>query len=272
MLSAFVLWTTVLCIVLNHEIAVERLPALAPIIVPDGVVYQTTDYSCGPACLATIFRNYNIIASEREWADIAGTMVATGTQLPGLRRAGDSVGFESVELNPTWDQLSLIIHPAIIFESREYHLVTYWGKDENGNAIIRDPVLGKTSWGPAEYAMNTPGRPIMLVYYPGPIPTCEPSSPPVEVARFQNMLKATGHYRGAVSGRWTNSFSGAIKAFQDDMNIEQTGIIDAPTSIYLEGAWRISTRGPVGPLMGIDRADGAAIHAIPILTEVPDGR
>lgn len=272
LVGALAFWFMVLFLVLNHEFAVERLPDTPPVIVSDGVVYQSTDYSCGPACLATIFRQFNIIKSEREWADMAGTMISAGTHLPGLIRAGENISFEPVELNPTWEQLKLIGYPAIIFQSRVYHLVTFWGKNSDGNAIIRDPVLGRTVWGPAKFTDGTPGRPVMLVYYPGPVPQCVPDSQPIEIARFQNMLAATSYYSGPVSGKWNHRFSDAIRFFQDDMFLETTGMIDPATSIYLEGAWRITTRGPIEPLMAIDRMDIETIHTMPILTNLPAPR
>ena len=133
------LWAVFIGLILNHEYAITLLPGNPPTSAPDGIVYQSTDYSCGPACLATIFRYYNIIKSEREWAELSGTLITYGTTLPGLVRAGVSIGFEPVELHPTYEQLDLVNYPGIIFKSSAYHLVTFWGMDSDSRVSSAIP-------------------------------------------------------------------------------------------------------------------------------------
>jgi len=266
--AAICLWISTLSVILNHEIAVEWLPATAPRVAPDGVVYQSTDYSCGPASLATLFGHYNIVKSEREWAEVAGTNLSVGTRLSGLKNAAESMGFEPVALNPTFDQLDLICWPSILFQSKDYHLVTFWGKDREGCAIIRDPALGRTRWGPAEYAAFTPSRPDLLVFYPGRVPTCGPDSSSMEIGRIQNMLSALGYYKGKVDCAWTDRLATAVASFQSDMHLDPTGIVDAPTDIYLEGAWRLVTNGPIEPFMRIDCTNEPTHRPVAILTRL----
>ncbi len=272
LIGAVVFWAANIGLIINHQLAVERLPDTPPNIANDGVVYQTTDYSCGPACLATLFSQYNIIRSEREWAQLAGTNLALGTRLSGLQQAGDTFGFETVELNPSFTQLDLIMHPAIVFQSAEYHLTTFWGMDDAGMAIIRDPALGRISWGPADYIQNVIGNPKLLVFYPGTVPRCDPESAPVEIARFQNMLRSLGYFRGGITGRWSDRLANAIRSFQRSMDLEPTGVVDPATSIYLEGAWHVVVNGPVAPFMQIDRSDATASRTVPIMTRLNPGR
>jgi len=252
-IAAVALWIFNIVLIFNHELAVERLPGNPPTADPDGVVYQSTDYSCGPASLANLLSHYNIVRSERDCAALAGTNLAVGTRLSGLKRAGHALGFETVELNPSFGQLDYIAWPSIVFHSRLYHIVTFWGMNENGRAIVRDPAHGLTSWGPDEYEINTPYAPKVLVFYPGVISLCGPESSRITTGRFQNMLKTLGYYRGPLDGSWSSRLSGAIRSFQTEMGLSRSGIIDAPTSIYLEGRWRYETHGPPGPFMSIDR-------------------
>jgi hypothetical protein len=256
----------------NHQIAVRKLPDLPPSVAPDGVVYQSASYSCGPACLATLLRQYGIMKSEQEWAELAGTGVALGTHLTGLRRVGEALGFEPVILNPTFEQLNLIRHPGIIFESPFYHLVTFWGMDRDSIAIVRDPVLGRVTWGAEELQLYAPDHPILLVYYPGRVPRCDALSPAGEIARVQRMLARAGYYRGAVDGQWDNHLAKAVRDFQATMNLPHTGVVDPPTSIYLEGVWHLIVNGPCGPFMAVDRMDRSDQFAAPMLQQSGGGR
>ncbi len=255
----------------SHRVAIQALPDTAPTRLPDGVVYQSTNYSCGPACLAGLFRYYGFFKSEREMAQLAGTSVALGTQLAGLVHAGEIQGFEPLVLNPSYEQLDLICHPAIIFQSRVYHLVTFWGLDQDGNLIIRDPVLGPTRWEPLEFRRNTPWHPTLLVYYPGRVPRCNPDSSPREILAHQRMLQAIGHSPGRLNGEWSNRMTEAVRGFQSEMNLPRTGEIDASTGYYLENAWKLVTRGSSGPFMSIDRSDEPIRRQAPILRLLTDG-
>jgi len=265
------LWAVFIGLILNHEYAITLLPGNPPTSAPDGIVYQSTDYSCGPACLATIFRYYNIIKSEREWAELSGTLITYGTTLPGLVRAGVSIGFEPVELHPTYEQLDLVNYPGIIFKSSAYHLVTFWGMDSDSRVIVRDPAIGCQTWGPAEFSNNTMNEPRILIFHPGPVPRCDPDSSSREIGRVQDMLRTIGFFNGNVTGRWSDSLADAIRSFQRDMNVEVTGTVDPPTGIYLEGAWRLVSRGASPPLMQMDRSGETTERSIPILSHLlPD--
>ena len=255
-------WAAHIFLLYSHQIALEKLPNRPADIAPDGVVYQTTNYSCGPASLATIFGHYHILKSEREWADLAGTGIAHGTSLSGLKQAAWSLGFEPVVLNPSFEQLDLVRLPGILFESREYHLVTFWGMDSEGRMIVRDPILGKTTKGGDEYQLDTLFDPTLLVFYPGRVPICDRESSYREIFGFQNMLKGIGYYTGDTDGVWSARLRGAISRFQHDTNLPQTGVVDAATSLYIDGAWRLVNQGPAAPFLAIDRVpdSGSTSH------------
>ena len=59
----------------------------------------------------------------------------------------------------------------------------------------------------------------------------------VSVAEVQQVLTELGYYTGPIDGRFTQELSDAIAAFQTDLGIEPTGILDAATlrAIYAAG-------------------------------------
>ncbi len=59
----------------------------------------------------------------------------------------------------------------------------------------------------------------------------------VSVAEVQQVLTDLGYYSGPIDGRFTQELSDAIAAFQTDLGIEPTGILDAATlrAIYAAG-------------------------------------
>ena len=219
MATAFFITSIPLLLHFNHKLAIDGLPDTAPRNVPDGVVYQSTSYSCGPASLAGVLRYYGIIKSERELAELAGTGVASGTQLTGLVDAAQTFGFEALVLDPTYEQLDLIRHPSIIFQSKFYHLVTFWGLDQEGKLIIRDPALGPIRWEASQYRENAPTHPILLLLYPGRAPRCSETSAPIMIARFQNMLRDLGLYRGGRDAKWNDDLIDSVRSFQRSMSL-----------------------------------------------------
>lgn len=264
-------WCGHIVLMYNHSIALGKLPDTIPDDLQDGVVYQTTDFSCGPASLATLFRYYNIEMSEREWAELAGTGIANGTHIGGLRNAAIELGFDPIEINPKFDQLKLVRYPSIIFQSRLYHFVTFWGIDYSGKMIIRDPAAGRTSWSEEEYLLNTPNHPVMLVMYPGRIQTCDRNSRFYVIGQFQGMMKDLGTYSGAVDGTWNRGFERSIRNFQRDMGIDITGIINPETSLYIEGMWFNLTQGERGPIMAMDRPQASSVSTGTEITVTTDG-
>lgn len=62
---------------------------------------QSTQASCGPACLRNALLCHGIIRSEQELEQLAGTTAATGTSPEGLRKAIASITVEHPELQNT---------------------------------------------------------------------------------------------------------------------------------------------------------------------------
>lgn len=69
-----------------------------------GVVMQSTNYSCGPAALATVLNNLGINATEQELVILAGTD-ESGTTLYGLMQAAQAKGLNAVGMKLSVDEL-----------------------------------------------------------------------------------------------------------------------------------------------------------------------
>lgn len=128
------------------------IPYIKPIIRPtsisresgwsDNVCLQSTGATCGPSCLATIFKYYNINKTESEIAKKSYTC-ASGTEIWYLLRYAKSQGLKykcSIQ-----DNINFIKSPAIIGIKLGTigHFITFLGIN-NSNYIIGDPLDGKS--------------------------------------------------------------------------------------------------------------------------------
>jgi uncharacterized surface protein with fasciclin (FAS1) repeats len=57
-----------------------------------------------------------------------------------------------------------------------------------------------------------------------------------QIAALQGILTTTGHYGGPIDGRWSRELEDALKAFQTDLGIPATGVVDAATLRAFEAA------------------------------------
>jgi predicted double-glycine peptidase len=69
-----------------------------------GVVMQSTNYSCGPAALATVLNNLGINATEQELAILAGTD-ESGTTMYGLVQAAGAKGVNATGIRLSVNEL-----------------------------------------------------------------------------------------------------------------------------------------------------------------------
>ena len=56
-----------------------------------------------------------------------------------------------------------------------------------------------------------------------------------EIAALQGILTTTGHYSGPIDGRWSRELEDALKAFQTELGVPATGVVDAATLPRLRG-------------------------------------
>ena len=71
----------------------------------------------------------------------------------------------------------------------------------------------------------------------------------VSVAQLQEELTALGFYDGPIDGRYSAATIAAIRAFQADLGVPQTGLLDPATlrAIYARGQQSAAPVAPVGP-------------------------
>ena len=55
-------------------------------------------------------------------------------------------------------------------------------------------------------------------------------------AALQTVLTVTGHWTGPIDGEWTDALTAALQAFQTDLGVEATGVIDPATIAAAQGA------------------------------------
>jgi len=67
----------------------------------------------------------------------------------------------------------------------------------------------------------------------------------IEATSVQTVLKLAGYWPGAIDGEWTPELTDALKAFQQDLGVEPTGLVDAATLAALEEA--LATRASPSP-------------------------
>jgi hypothetical protein len=108
----------------------------------DNVCLQSTGATCGPSCLATIFRHYNLNKSESEIAK-ASYSCSTGTEIWYLLRYAKSQGLKyqcSIHEN-----IKSIKPPAIVGVNLGSigHFITYLEKKDS-IYIIGDPLDGQS--------------------------------------------------------------------------------------------------------------------------------
>jgi murein L,D-transpeptidase YcbB/YkuD len=60
----------------------------------------------------------------------------------------------------------------------------------------------------------------------------------IEATSVQTTLKLAGYWPGPIDGKWTPELTEALKQFQKDLGVKQTGVVDAATLAALEEALR----------------------------------
>ncbi|MEN4006209.1 MAG: C39 family peptidase [Methanobacteriaceae archaeon] len=110
-----------------------------PQIDTSGIVMQSTDYSCGPAALATVLQNMGFNSTEGELKVLAGTDTS-GTSMYGLARAAHAKGVSATGMRLSIDDLKRnhIVH-VVLNGTPHYSVV----REVSENSVrLADPSLG----------------------------------------------------------------------------------------------------------------------------------
>jgi predicted double-glycine peptidase len=89
---------------LNDSLDNYTVNVTVPQIDTSGIVMQSTDYSCGPAALATVLQNMGINTTEEKLMILAGTD-GNGTSMYGLARAAQAKGVSATGMRLSVDDL-----------------------------------------------------------------------------------------------------------------------------------------------------------------------
>jgi membrane fusion protein, multidrug efflux system len=87
-------------------------------------------------------------------------------------------------------------------------------------------------------------EPVVLLY--GKLPLYRPLSPGVEgkdVKQFETNLKALGYGGFTVDGEYTWDTAEAVEEWQEDLGVDETGVVDGGLVAYAPGAVRIAGHG-----------------------------
>lgn len=117
----------------------------------DKVIKQHDMRDCGAACLASISAHYNVgipISRIRQYA----CTDREGTNVLGLIRGAERIGFEAKGVKGTADSLSLLPYPAIAHIVRHtddnkelHHFVVLYAQKKNKIQVM-DPGFGSMEW------------------------------------------------------------------------------------------------------------------------------
>ena len=184
----------------------------------NGVFEQTSLSSCAPAALATLMRVWGIDATESQMARFASTS-RMGTTMPQLIIGARSIGFDGVELDPTWEQMQQINRPGIL---------GVWLFDNNGRKLPHAVAL--LGLNPTTATIADPARG-QLFYLDRPtfdqvwrhqyVPIFRPTDARLSRPEAETLLRQSGYT--------------SLKQFQTAMKLPETGNLNLEITLLLQG-------------------------------------
>jgi len=165
-------------------------------IIPDlnttGIVMQTTNYTCGPAALATVLNNMGINATEQELANLAGTD-ENGTTMYGLAEAAKTKGLNAVGMKLSVDDLKPNNIVFITVDGGPHYSVVR--EVTENSVLLADPSLGNIEISKEKFSEVYSGNALVIT---------DPNAPAREVG---NLTQVNGTTEQTSNGADTNSTS-----------------------------------------------------------------
>ncbi|HZP17398.1 MAG TPA: cysteine peptidase family C39 domain-containing protein, partial [Terriglobales bacterium] len=128
------------------------------------MVRQSDQSDCGAAALASIARYYRMPLGLQQLRDLAGTDRA-GTNLLGLRRAAEGLGFSAQGVKGELEPLVELPLPAVAHvrspENTGHFVVLYQVRAKG--VVIGDPARGIEKWSRDEFARRWTGHLLLMV-------------------------------------------------------------------------------------------------------------
>lgn len=106
-----------------------------------GMVFQNRSNSCGVAALLMVLDHYGVKLSQREIEQRAKLQIG-GASLLALKELAKSVGLEAEGWRLSFEDLTRIHLPAILF-IENHHFIVVDSVDGSGVLFVRDPAVGR---------------------------------------------------------------------------------------------------------------------------------
>ncbi|MBD1912721.1 MULTISPECIES: cysteine peptidase family C39 domain-containing protein [unclassified Leptolyngbya] len=198
-------------------------------LLPNGVYQQTSTSSCAAAAMATVMRRWGIDAPESRVAKLAETS-RMGTTMPQLIVAARELGLDGVEVNnTTWKQMQRINRPGVLAS----WLISNNGRRKSPHAIglleISDTnaVIADPAWGRVYFLAPDELAHIWRKEY---VPFFRPEAINLSPQQVQDYLQRSGYLTPG-----SGDVTAALKQFQSDFAVRQTGEVDSITALLLSG-------------------------------------
>jgi HlyB family type I secretion system ABC transporter len=127
-------------------------------------VRQNDQTDCGPAALATVARHHGLPVSLEQMRELAGTD-RVGTNLLGLVRAAEKLGFSARAVKGPYEALPTIPLPAIVHIRTEQglgHFIVLY-KHSRTSVVVADPARGVAKMSREEFCQRWTGYVVVLV-------------------------------------------------------------------------------------------------------------
>jgi len=198
-------------------------------LLPNGVYQQTSTSSCAAAAMATVMRLWGIHAPESKVAQLADTS-RMGTTMPQLIVAARELGLEGVEVkNATWEQMQRINRPGVLAS----WLISRQGRRKSPHAIalleLNDTIatIADPAWGRV-YRLSP--EQLARIWRREYVPFFYPEDASLTPAQVQDYLERSGYLTSGSTDMIT-----ALKQFQADFAVRETGEVDTITALLLSG-------------------------------------
>jgi len=111
--------------------------------------HQHDQMDCGPTCLRMIAkhhgRNYTLQSLRKK-----SGINREGVSLLGISEASENIGFRTIGVKLTWEQLKEEAPlPCVVYWGQEHFVVVY--KIKHNKIYVADPAKGKVSYGKSDF-------------------------------------------------------------------------------------------------------------------------
>ena len=216
-------------------VAADEIKALDYRVV-DGVTLQGTHYTCMPASLATILRQWGLEYTEGDVAYALRTSFQGTARLrvPGVvKTLGKEHGLEAKIIDSTWEELRRLNVPAILetYSGDILHASALLGLDAYG-VVTGEPLIGRLEMSTSEYAKRWRWSGKAIVIAPDFLHEFAPGDKDFRAKALTEKLEGLG-YAGDFQG---------VRNFQRQHGLSPSGMLDWRTILVLDSIDAVAGR------------------------------